>query len=141
VSFYAGQYAPDANRVLRCQVDGTFLRASSEDVYEIVHRYDAVEFWLSPAVQDSTALAQLRLSTVDNSQDAVSVQTKAGIAVVIRRARKQLALRGVTAGVGAAFVALPAVVDQSTSIGLRVLSASIGVLLIALVAIFTGPPK
>jgi hypothetical protein len=136
VSFYSTQYSEGSRVVLSCTTDGTFLKVSSDDTYDVALRYDSVEFWLQPRTElfDALARATIRLTCEPpNSIGAapLPLTTNTYFPVVVMRSRSQLALKIAGTAVGAFLVALPAILGQASSLRLRVLVAVLGALLLA----------
>jgi len=137
VSFYSTRYSEGSRVVLSCTTDGTFLRVSSDDTYDVALRYDSVEFWLQPRTEqfDALARATIRL-TCDPSNGMADgaplpLTTNTYFPVVVMRSRSRLALKIAGTAVGAFLVALPAILGQNSSLRLRVLVAVLGALLLA----------
>ncbi|WP_062435580.1 hypothetical protein [Herbidospora daliensis] len=126
VNFFSADYS-ESPKQLTCATDGTYLRISSDDSYDVALRYDSVEFWLQPAVLSFDALARV---TVKLSADRLT--TNAGFPVVVRRSRSRLALRLGASGLGAILVALPAVLGSGVALEWRLLPAVAGAVLLAL---------
>ncbi len=134
VSFYSDQYSSDKRTTLSCSTDGRFLRVSSDDTYDVALRYDTVEFWLQPNAPNFDALARVTL-TLETADPAAgndsSLATHIQLPVLVRRSRSTLVLRMATSAIGAFLVALPAILGPHFPVRLRVLSAVIGAVLIA----------
>jgi hypothetical protein len=136
VSFYSTQYSEGTRVMLSCRTDGTFLKVSSDDTYDVALRYDSVEFWLQPRTElfDALARATIRL-TCDPPDGGVGaplpLATNTYFPVVVMRSRSQLALKIAGTAIGAFLVALPAILGQNSSLRLRVLVAVFGALLLA----------
>jgi hypothetical protein len=134
VSFYSTQYSEGSRVVLSCTTDGTFLKVSSDDTYDVALRYDSVEFWLQPRTElfDALARATIRLTSDPGIGPApLPLTTNTYFPVVVMRSRSQLALKIAGTAVGAFLVALPAILGQASSLRLRVLVAVLGALLLA----------
>ena len=136
VSFYSTQYSEGTRVVLSCTTDGTFLKVSSDDTYDVALRYDSVEFWLQPRTElfDALARATIRL-TCDPSNGGAGapppLTTNAYFPVVVVRSRSQLAMKIAGTAIGAFLVALPAILGEGSSLRLRVVVAVLGALLLA----------
>jgi hypothetical protein len=136
VSFYSTQYSEGSRVVLSCTTDGTFLKVSSDDTYDVALRYDSVEFWLQPRTEmfDALARATIRL-TCDPPNGiggaSLSLTTNTYFPVVVMKSRSLLALKIAGTAIGAFLVALPAILGQNSSLRLRVLVAVLGALLLA----------
>jgi hypothetical protein len=136
VSFYSTQYSEGTRVMLSCATDGTFLKVSSDDTYDVALRYDSVEFWLQPRTEMFDALARATIKlTCDppNGGDGVPppLTTNTYFPVVVVRSRSQLAIKIAATAIGAFLVALPAILGQSSSLRLRVVVAVLGALLLA----------
>src|SRR5262249_9154909 len=109
VSFFAKEYSEEGRRSLTCVTDGTFLRVSSDDTYDVSLRYDTVEFWLQPATANFDALARItiRLGQIPDSTDAPPT-TSVRFPVLVKRSRTLLAARVAASAIGALMIALPA---------------------------------
>jgi len=135
VNFLGKEYSEQSKKVLMCATDGRFLRVSSDNSYEVAHRYDSVEFWLQPNTEnfDSLARVTIRLETKGSSTSETDsyLTTSVNIPVVVKRSRPRLALRlSLTAG-GAILVALPAILGQHSSLRVRIVAAVLGAFLLA----------
>lgn len=136
VSFYSTQYSEGSRVVLSCTTDGTFLKVSSDDTYDVALRYDSVEFWLQPRTElfDALARATIRL-TADPANGIggapLPLTTNTYLPVVVMRSRSRLAIKIAGTAIGAFLVALPAILGQNSSLRLRVLVAVLGALLLA----------
>jgi hypothetical protein len=136
VSFYSTRYSEGARVLLSCATDGTFLRVSSDDTYDVALRYDSVEFWLQPRTESFDALARATIKLACEPPNggngaALPLTTNAYFPVVVVRSRSQLALKIAGTAIGAFLVALPAILGQGSSLRLRVLVAVLGALLLA----------
>lgn len=136
VSFYSDAYS-DAARRLTCATDGSYLKISSDDSYDVASRYDTVEFWLRPEILAFDALARvtITLARAGPAPPEESLTTSAGFPVVVRRSRSRLFLRVTASASGAFLVALPAVLGPSFPLHWRVLAAVCGAALIAVATI------
>jgi len=140
VSFYSTQYSEGTRVSLSCATDGTFLRVSSDDTYDVALRYDSVEFWLQPSTEsfDALARATIRL-TCDQAGSAATnpapLTTNVYFPVVVVRSRSRLAIKVAASAIGAFLVALPAILGQESSLRLRVVVAVTGALLLAFATI------
>jgi hypothetical protein len=139
VSFYSAQYSEGSRVTLSCTTDGTFLKVSSDDTYDVALRYDSVEFWLQPRTElfDALARATIKLScdTPKGDGGPRPLTTNTYFPVVVARSRSRLAVKIAATAVGAFLVALPAILGQSASLRLRVLVAVLGALLLAYASI------
>ena len=136
VSFYSTQYSEGSRVVLSCATDGTFLKVSSDDTYDVALRYDSVEFWLQPRTESFDALARTTIKLHcdppgTGSGAQLPLTTNASFPVVVMRSRSRLAIKVASSAVGAFLVALPAILGQGSSLRLRVLTAVLGALLLA----------
>jgi hypothetical protein len=140
VSFYSARYSEGSRVALSCSTDGTFLRVSSDDTYDVALRYDSVEFWLQPRTElfDALARATIKL-TCDppngNDGDPRPLTTNTYFPVVVARSRSRLAIKIAATAIGAFLVALPAILGENASLRLRVLLAVLGALLLAYASI------
>jgi hypothetical protein len=136
VSFYSQKYSDDVPRTLSCATDGTFLRISSDDTYDVALRYDSVEFWLQPSTTSFDSLARVTIRLGGPAEESTTTGSRAlttnvRFPVVVRRSRSRLLIRVTSSAIGALLVALPAILGQNSSLRLRILSAVIGAGLIA----------
>ena len=136
VSFYSTRYSEGSRVLLSCTTDGTFLKVSSDDTYDVALRYDSVEFWLQPRTELFDALARATIRLTCDPQNEIGdaplpLTTNTYFPVVVMRSRSQLALKIAATAVGAFLVALPAILGQDSSLRLRVLVAVLGALLLA----------
>lgn len=146
VSFYSDTYRPEDGYTLTCRTDGTFLRVSSDDAYDVALRYDAVEFWIHPSVNTFDALAGVTIAMKAESTGAAgspgTVPAYVRLRVVVQRSRSRLATRALTSGSGAILVAMPAILSDATPLALRIVLAVLGALLLALSSVvLNGPGK
>lgn len=132
VGLYGAEYSDEGRKSLSCLTDGTFVRVSSDESYDIALRYDSVEFWLQPGTTSFDALARV---TLQLQQDSASTETtpapSARFQVLVKRSRTWLAARVGTSGIGALLVALPAILGEGTSLRLRISLAVGGAILLA----------
>jgi len=140
VSFYSTQYSEDTRVLLSCRTDGTFLKVSSDDTYDVALRYDSVEFWLQPrtAAFDALARATIKLTCDPPNGEGgaqLPLTTNAYFPVVVVRSRSRLAVKIAASAIGALLVALPAILGQDSSLRLRVLMAVLGALLLSYASI------
>jgi hypothetical protein len=140
VSFYSTHYSEGTRVMLSCTTDGTFLKVSSDDTYDVALRYDSVEFWLQPRTElfDALARATIKLACdPSNSGSGVPLPltTNTYFPVVVLRSRSRLAVKVAASAIGAFLVALPAILGQGSSLRLRVLVAVLGALLLAYASI------
>ena len=140
VSFYSTQYSEGTRVVLSCATDGTFLKVSSDDTYDVALRYDSVEFWLQPRTEafDALARATIRLTCDppnNGGNTPLPLTTNTYFPVVVVRSRSRLAFKVAASTIGAFLVALPAILGQSSSLRLRVLVAVLGALLLSYASI------
>jgi hypothetical protein len=140
VSFYSTKYSEGTRVVLSCTTDGTFLKVSSDDAYDVALRYDSVEFWLQPRTELFDALARATIKLSCDSRDGpdgdpLPLTTNAYFPVAVARSRSRMAVKVASSAVGAFLVALPAILGQNSSLRLRVLVAVLGALLLAYASI------
>jgi hypothetical protein len=139
ISFYSEKYSESSRTSLSCSTDGTFLRVSSDDTYDVALRYDSVEFWLQPRTEAFDALSRVTIRLAyglpAETSEATPLTTNAHFPVVVKRSRSRLALRITASAVGAFLVALPAILGQHSSLQLRIVAAVVGALLLAFAAI------
>lgn len=140
-SFYAERYEPLAKPMLSCSTDGTFLRVSSDEQYEISHRYDSIEFWLHPAALSFDALSRVTISLSSQTSRDQLLPAHARLPVVVRRSKSRLLARVVTTAFGALLVALPAILGSGSPLQVRILSAVLGAALLAIAAVVLGSAK
>ncbi|MFB4310611.1 hypothetical protein [Actinomadura sp. GTD37] len=136
VVFYSKRYSDDVPRTLSCVTDGTFLRVSSDDAYDVASRYDSVEFWLQPETMSFDALTRVTLrlgGPQDGGAGAGSraLTTHAWFPVIVRRSRRRLSFRVAGSIAGAFLVALPAILGQDSPLWARMLAALTGAACIA----------
>jgi hypothetical protein len=122
--------------MLSCATDGTFLKVSSDDTYDVALRYDSVEFWLQPRTELFDALARATIKLTCDPPNGGGgapppLTTNTYFPVVVVRSRSQLAIKIAGTAIGAFLVALPAILGQSSSLRLRVVVAVLGALLLA----------
>lgn len=141
VSFYAERYDPDAKPLLACSTDGTFVRVSSDDEYEIALRYDSVEFWLHPAALNFDTLSRVTITL--RSQDGTSgfVPAHARFPVTVRRSTSNLVTRVTLTAAGAMLVALPAILGAGSPLQLRIAAAVTGAAILAVVTVVLGSAR
>ena len=140
VSFYSTHYSEGTRVMLSCTTDGTFLKVSSDDTYDVALRYDSVEFWLQPRTElfDALARATIKLACDPSNSGAgapLPLTTNTYFPVVVLRSRSRLAVKVAASAIGAFLVALPAILGQGSSLRLRVLVAVLGALLLAYASI------
>ncbi|RAS65730.1 hypothetical protein C8D87_104281 [Lentzea atacamensis] len=138
VSFYSGLYAPERKHVLSCTTDGTFLRVSSDDSYEVALRYDSVEFWLHPGSLDFNTLSRVTISLTGEQEISDFVPTHARFPVVVKRSASRLTLRVATTALGALLVALPAILGASSPLAVRIAIGLVGAALLATSTVVLG---
>lgn len=136
VVFYSKKYTENVPRTLSCATDGTFLRISSDDAYDVASRYDSVEFWLQPETMSFDALARVTVRLGAPAGDGAAagsptLTTQAWFPVIVRRSRSRLLIRVASSTAGAFLVALPAILGQGAPLRLRILSAVAGAAFIA----------
>jgi hypothetical protein len=141
VSFYSEKYEPAAEPVLFCSTDGTFIRISSDDTYEVALRYDSVEFWLHPGVLTFDTLSRVTIALTSQSGYTGFVSTHARFPVIVRRSRSRLATRLLTSAGGALLIALPAILGTGAPLGLRIACAVIGAALLAAATVLLNSAK
>ncbi|MEW9529727.1 hypothetical protein [Microbispora sp. NPDC049125] len=138
VSFYCDRYSETTKRLV-CATDGTYLKTSSDDSCDVALSYDAVEFWLQPAMLGFDALTRVTVRLEESkgapSPAGDSLTTRAGFPVIVRRSRSRLLTRVAASSAGAFLVALPAVVGLDFPLPARVLSAVAGAALLAFATI------
>jgi hypothetical protein len=138
VSFYSMQYSEGTRVALSCTTDGTFLKVSSDDTYDVALRYDSVEFWLQPRTEAFDALARATIKlTCDPPNDGapVPLTTNTYFPVMVVKSRSRLALKITASAVGAFLVAVPAILGPNSSLKLRILIAVLGALLLSYASI------
>jgi hypothetical protein len=140
-SFYSEQYNPTARQVLKCDTDGTFLRVSSEDTYDVALRYDSVEFWLHPVALNFDTLSRVKMSLVNSEENAAMLPANVRIPVIVRRSRSRLMRRVAVTALGAVLVALPSILESTAPIQLRIAAALLGACFLATAAAFLGAAK
>jgi len=139
VHFYSKRYEASLRPVLACDTDGTFVRVSSDDRYEIAHRYDSVEFWLHPGVQTFDTLSRATFSLRSEVGVDAFVPVNVRFPITVRRSRSRMSVRVATSGAGALLVALPAILGTTAPVELKVAAAVIGAALLALVNVVLRP--
>lgn len=141
VSFYSEKYEPAAKPILFCNTDGTFVRVSSDDTYEVALRYDSVEFWLHPAALNFDSLSRITITLRGQGDNSKIVPARARFPVTIRRSRSRLVARILTSGTGALLVALPAILGVDSPLQLRIVLAVVGAALLATATVALNSPK
>jgi hypothetical protein len=141
VSFYSQTYDLDAKPVLTCSTDGTFLRVSSDDTYEVALRYDTVEFWLHPEALNFDTLSRVTIALKSESDVSDFVPAYNRIPVIVRRSTSRMLIRIATTAAGALLIALPAILGAGAPLQLRIASAILGAALLAISTIALGSPK
>jgi hypothetical protein len=134
--FYAEKYEPLVKPALACRTDGTFLRVSSDDEHEIAHRYDSIEFWLHPAALNFDTLSRVTISLDSKNTQGGLLPARAKFPVLVRRSTSKLIARVLAAAFGALLVALPAILGPSSPLQLRIFSALVGAILLAVATVF-----
>ncbi len=136
VVFYSKKYSDDVPRTLSCTTDGTFLRVSSDDAYDVASRYDSVEFWLQPETMSFDAMTRVTLrlggpQAENTASGSRALTTHAWFPVIVRRSRSRLSFRVGSSIAGAFLVAVPAILGQDSPLQVRILAAFAGAACIA----------
>jgi hypothetical protein len=139
--FYSEKYDSQLKPLLACSTDGTFLRISSASEFEISHRYDSFEFWIHPTALSYETLSLLTVSLSDSTPGSPILPTYVRFPVTVRRLSSQLIARLLTTSAGALLVALPAILGSGTPIMVRILSAVLGAILLAIASIILTNPR
>jgi hypothetical protein len=139
VHFYSNTYDESARPVLACDTDGTFVRVSSDDRYEIALRYDSVEFWLHPGVQTFDTLSRATFSLRSQEGCDTFVPVIVRFPMGVRRSKSRMSARVMMSGTGALLVALPAILGGATAVELKVAAAVVGAALLAVVNVVLRP--
>ncbi|MFI0423037.1 hypothetical protein [Spongiactinospora sp. 9N601] len=129
VSFFTQSYSDEGEKVLSCATDGTFLKISSDDSYDVELGYDSVEFWLQPVITTFDALARVSVGFSQERPDVPEVN--AGFPVLVRRSRTRMLTRVTFSAAGAFLVALPAILGTGFPMYVRVLFAIMGAALLS----------
>jgi hypothetical protein len=142
VSFYSERYSDSGRTLLSCSTDGTFLRISSDDTYDVGLRYDTVEFWLQPATTAFEALGRVTIRLGGAGDTAATgppdpLTTNVRFPVIVRRSKPRLLARVFASGAGAFLIALPAILGQHSSLRARVLASILGAALLSYATIVT----
>ena len=140
-SFYTERYEPSFKPTLSCATDGTFLRVSSDHEYEVALRYDTVEFWVHPAALNFETLSRLSISLTGQPEAAGLIPANARFPVAVRRSKSRLLVRMLVTALGALLVALPAILGPSTLLQIRIVSALLGAMLLAVSSVALGSTK
>lgn len=139
-SIYARRYVPDAGFTLTCTPGGSNLRVASDEVYDVALRYDVVEFWLFPAVQNYDTLSRVRISLASAKTGVPTIPARVRLPLVVNRSRSRDFRRWGAVSAGALLVALPAILGEGSPLAVRITAALVGAGLLALSGAVPGPP-
>ncbi|MFI7061078.1 hypothetical protein ACIBL3_08865 [Kribbella sp. NPDC050124] len=131
-NIYTKRYLPDAGFKLTCTPGGPNLRIASDEVYDVALKYDVVDFWLFPAVQNYDTFSRVRISLASEKSDLRTVPAHVPLSFRINRSRSRSLRRWLATSAGAVLVALPAILGEQSPLGVRVAAALIGAGLLAL---------
>ncbi|MFG1795738.1 hypothetical protein [Nocardia sp. NPDC049149] len=131
--------ASDERRItVKC--DDAIVQISSDDSYDITSRYDDIEFWLHPRRLPVNSRTVLSIRVPGNPQVPGDLTTRVSLPIVVSRPVAPRLTRGLTSAVGAGLIAAPAILGVGSSLGLRLLLAAAGALIVSLVAALSGTP-
>jgi hypothetical protein len=127
VTLFSQEYSDEGTKRLTCVTDGTFVRVSSDDAYDVALRYDTVEFWLQPRPSNFDALGRVTIELRQElpGNEAVATPT-VRFPILVQRSRSLLAIRVATSAAGALMVALPTILGGTSALVLRVVVALAG---------------
>jgi hypothetical protein len=131
--------APSAARALVVTTDGTVLEASSDTEWEILSRYDEVEFWFHAKRVAQTTRRMLSVVLPGNNSDPAvdnDLTTRVSIPVIINRPVAPRLFRVSATAAGAALVATPALLGPGAQLQHKLIFAVLGALILAIVTVF-----
>lgn len=141
VTLYSQQYSREGRKALTCRTDGTFVRVSSDESYDVALRYDLVEFWLQPVQASFDALGRVTVQLrqeVPSDDDAPAPTAR--FPILVKASRSLVLVRALATGAGAAMVALPAILGPSMPEPIRITVGLAGVLLLTSSTFITRRP-
>ncbi|MEV0287837.1 MULTISPECIES: hypothetical protein [unclassified Kribbella] len=140
-NIYTKRYVPDSGFKLTCTPGGPNLRIASDEVYDVALKYDAVDFWLFPAVQNYDTFSRVKISLASETTRVPTVPAHVPLSFRINRSRSRTVRRWFAASSGAVLVALPAILGDGSPLSLRIAAALAGAGLLAMSGAAQNSPK